>query len=155
MANDSSTRRITEALGAVWLAFRRLEEEGELTSHERDVLAHLPSDGSVSLRELAEHLAIGLSTASVLMKRLESRGLVVRKRDPDDERRLALTLTPEGKAALDRASDLDRDRLTAALRQLGPARTPELIDTLEHLAAIGAKSRATAYGDETHRRPIK
>lgn len=154
MPKDLSTRRFADSLAEVWLAFRRLEEEGELTSHERDVLAHIPSEGSVSLRQLAEHLAIGLSTASVLMKRLEARGLVVRRRDPTDERRLALTLSPDGRAALDRASDLDVHRLAKALRQLGEARTNELTEALEQVAAIGRTSRPRANGEQPHRRPI-
>ena len=155
MSKHLSTRRFADALAGVWLAFRRLENEGELTSHERDVLAHVPPEGSVSLRELAEHLAMGLSTASVLMKRLEARGLVVRRRDPTDERRLALTLTSDGRAALDRASDLDAGRLAKALRQLGEARTRELIESLEQLAAIGQRSRPRREGEEPHRRSIK
>lgn len=151
---DLSTRRFADSLAGVWLAFRRLEDEGELTSHERDVLAHVPAEGSLSLRQLAEHLAIGLSTASVLMKRLERRGLVARRRDPADERRLALTLTVDGRAALDRASDLDIDRLAKALRQLGEVRTHELIEALEQVAAIGRTSRPRIEGEQPHRRSI-
>jgi DNA-binding MarR family transcriptional regulator len=51
-----------------------------------------------SLRNLAETLALDPGTLSPLVKRLEGAGLVRRERDPKDERLLAVTLTPAGRA---------------------------------------------------------
>lgn len=51
-----------------------------------------------SLRNLAETLALDPGTLSPLVKRLEAAGLVRRERDPQDERLLAVTLTPAGRA---------------------------------------------------------
>jgi DNA-binding MarR family transcriptional regulator len=50
-----------------------------------------------SLRDLAETLALDPGTLSPLVKRLEAAGLVRRARDPQDERLLAVTLTPAGR----------------------------------------------------------
>jgi DNA-binding MarR family transcriptional regulator len=51
-----------------------------------------------SLRNLADTLALDPGTLSPLVKRLEAAGLVRRERDPSDERLLAVTLTPAGRA---------------------------------------------------------
>ncbi len=51
-----------------------------------------------SLRNLAETLALDPGTLSPLVKRLAAAGLVRRERDPQDERLLAVTLTPAGRA---------------------------------------------------------
>lgn len=51
-----------------------------------------------SLRDLAETLALDPGTLSPLVKRLEAAGLIRRERDARDERLLAVTLTPAGRA---------------------------------------------------------
>jgi DNA-binding MarR family transcriptional regulator len=51
-----------------------------------------------SLRDLADTLALDPGTLSPLVKRLEAAALVRRERDPQDERLLAVTLTPAGRA---------------------------------------------------------
>lgn len=51
-----------------------------------------------SLRDLAETLALDPGTLSPLVKRLEAAGLIRRARDTRDERLLAVTLTPAGRA---------------------------------------------------------
>jgi DNA-binding MarR family transcriptional regulator len=50
-----------------------------------------------SLRDLADTLALDPGTLSPLVKRLEAAGLVRRERAPQDERLLAVTLTPAGR----------------------------------------------------------
>jgi DNA-binding MarR family transcriptional regulator len=84
-----------------------------------------------SLRELARALAIHQSTASNLVGRLESLGLLARNRLRDDQRSVELTLTAEGKRALARAPrpligvlqqallDLPENRLDALQEHLG------------------------------------
>jgi MarR family transcriptional regulator, organic hydroperoxide resistance regulator len=49
-----------------------------------------------TLRDLAATLRLEPATLSPLVKRLEQAGLVERRRDPADERALALSLTPDG-----------------------------------------------------------
>ena len=51
-----------------------------------------------SLRDLSHTLALDPGTLSPLVKRLEAAGLIRRERDPGDERLLAVTLTPAGRA---------------------------------------------------------
>ena len=48
--------------------------------------------------ELADRLSLEPATLSPLLKRLEAGGLVARRREPDDERAVAVTLTPAGRA---------------------------------------------------------
>jgi DNA-binding Lrp family transcriptional regulator len=50
-----------------------------------------------SLGELATALAMDPATASPLVKRLESDGLIERQRSAADERRLDIALTPKGR----------------------------------------------------------
>ena len=84
-----------------------------------------------SLRDLSETLALDPGTLSPLVKRLEAAGLLRRERVPSDERLLAVTLTPAGRALRRRAqrvpgqiiaklglSVADLERLNVVLRDL-------------------------------------
>jgi hypothetical protein len=87
----SDPERFEELYRRIWAVLNRPASAG-LSHHQRQVLHHLTAE-PVALSWLASHLGLPSSTTSVLVKRLASRGLVSRARDPGDERRLAITLT--------------------------------------------------------------
>ncbi|MBS0447151.1 MAG: MarR family transcriptional regulator [Proteobacteria bacterium] len=60
----------------------------------------------VSVGELGERLFLDSGTLTPLLKRLEAAGLVQRTRDPDDERRVVVSLSPAGRALQKRARDI-------------------------------------------------
>ncbi len=62
------------------------------------VLAVLWEQDSQTIGALADRLTLESSTITPLVKRLEAAGLVVRKRDPQDERKVHVTLTAQGRA---------------------------------------------------------
>ena len=83
-------RRLLGPLG------RRIELSTVRVLHAVDQAAAPPSIGTV-----AATLAIDPSTASRLVDQRVTEGLLSRSPDPDDRRRLVLTLTPAGRALLD------------------------------------------------------
>ena len=58
---------------------------------------------SVTAKELGEILFLDSGTLTPLLKKLEAKGLLSRKRSETDERSLVLTITDEGRALKDRA----------------------------------------------------
>jgi MarR family transcriptional regulator, organic hydroperoxide resistance regulator len=64
------------------------------------------ADGPVSMGDLGARLHLDSGTLSPLIKRLTHLGFVERRRDPADERRVHITLTPEGAALRQRAADV-------------------------------------------------
>ncbi len=74
----------------------RLHSAGTFTEPQFRVMAHLFREGKKCLSGLADHLGVSLPTISKLTQGLEARGLVSRERDPEDRRRVLLTLTEEG-----------------------------------------------------------
>ncbi len=60
----------------------------------------------LSVGEIGERLHLDSGTLTPLLKRLEEAGLVSRDRDPDDERRVAVSLTREGRALRRKAEDV-------------------------------------------------
>jgi DNA-binding MarR family transcriptional regulator len=136
--NSSANERFQDAFRQVWLNLRR-GDDPDLSEHERQLLHHIPAAApGVTLGEVADHLALPRSSASVLVKDLARRGFVRRARDRTDERRLALRLTAEGARRVAADSVLDPARLDAALATLSAAERDALVRALERLAEAGA-----------------
>ena len=62
----------------------------------------------LTVSALGDRLRLDSGTLTPLLKRLEAGGHVHRRRDPDDERRVLVELTPAGAALRDRAVDVPR-----------------------------------------------
>ncbi|WP_067499866.1 MarR family winged helix-turn-helix transcriptional regulator [Actinoplanes sp. TFC3] len=68
----------------------------------------------ISVRELGTILQLDSGTLSPLLKRLETQGLITRRRGTDDERVVWITATPQGSALQAQVADLPQ-RLACAL----------------------------------------
>jgi DNA-binding MarR family transcriptional regulator len=148
--NSSVNERFQDAYARVWLHLRR-GDDPDLSEHERQLLHHIPARApGVTLGEVADHLALPRSSASVLVKDLARRGFVRRARDRRDERRLALVLTAEGARRVAADTVLDPQRLDDALGVLGEAERAGLLAALERLAE--AASAAPPAGRPARRR---
>jgi DNA-binding MarR family transcriptional regulator len=90
------------------------------------------------MRELARRLHVDASNLTGLVDRLEERGLVERRPDPDDRRVKQLTVTPDG-------AEL-RDALNAGLMADPPlfaGLSPQQRRDLRHLLRLAAGTTAT------------
>jgi DNA-binding MarR family transcriptional regulator len=140
--NSSVNERFQDAYARLWLQLRR-GDDPDLSEHERRLLHHIPARApGVTLGDVAEHLALPRSSASVLVKDLARRGFVRRARDRRDERRLALVLTAEGARRVAADTVLDPQRLDAALAALEDAERAALLTGLERLAEAAAAAPA-------------
>ncbi|GGH34639.1 MarR family winged helix-turn-helix transcriptional regulator [Microbacterium album] len=83
--------------------YRPVLEPLGLTHPQYLVMLALWENAPRTLGDLAEELAFDPATASPLVKRLEAQGLVRRARRTDDERRLDIDLTEEGRELRERA----------------------------------------------------
>ena len=93
------------------------------------------TDGA-SVRELGARLSLDSGTLTPLLKRLESRGLLRRDRDPADERRVLVSLTEAGRtlgvqAARIPPKVLEASGLSAAEARAERARLVALRDRLQ------------------------
>jgi MarR family transcriptional regulator, organic hydroperoxide resistance regulator len=77
--------------------YRPLLEPMGLTHPQYLVMLALWEAEPLRVSELAERLSLEPATLSPLLKRLEAGGLVTRRRDPADERAVAVSLTPVGR----------------------------------------------------------
>ena len=82
-----------------------LDELG-LTYTQYIAMMVLWEERQVSVRELGERLYLDSGTLTPLLKKLEAKGYVERRRCAEDERKLQVTLTDAGLALRDRAIEV-------------------------------------------------
>lgn len=75
----------------------------ELTYPQYLVFLVLWEKDDITVKTLGERLFLDSGTITPLIKRLEARGLVSRRRDEEDERQVRIRLTEDGQALRERA----------------------------------------------------
>ncbi|MGI6205701.1 MAG: MarR family winged helix-turn-helix transcriptional regulator [Anaerovoracaceae bacterium] len=90
---------------------------GRRPAQER-VLHILKHHGSCSQKEIMEKLHLSQGTVSEMIIKLENRGLVEKKRDPEDGRRYLLSLTEKGAEQESRLHERNVNEDAAALECL-------------------------------------
>ncbi|MBD0415371.1 MarR family winged helix-turn-helix transcriptional regulator [Oryzicola mucosus] len=75
----------------------------DLTYPQYLVFIVLWEQDDITVKALGDRLFLDSGTITPLIKRLEARGLVTRRRDEDDERQVRIRLTPEGRALREKA----------------------------------------------------
>lgn len=83
--------------------YKPLLEKLSLTYPQYLVMLVLWEQDGVTVSELGERLFLDSGTLTPLLKRLEAQGQIARLRDVQDERRVRITLTAEGRALRDQA----------------------------------------------------
>lgn len=118
---------------AATAVYRPMLDELGLTYPQYLVMLVLWEDQPRSVRELGEELGLDSGTLSPLLKRLESLGLVERRRSSEDERRVEVFLTDSGTALSAKSSAIPRRLADAA--GLSAAELDQLRETLGRLTA--------------------
>ena len=122
--------RVTE------LNARKLAHESELTTSQLLVLQHVSQRGSALPSEVARAVALKQATVTVVVNKLEDTGLVTRKRDTDDRRRVWIELTDAGRAALENSPDLLQHRFVKGFEGLEGWEQSMIIAALERVSAL-------------------
>lgn len=108
-------------------------EEMDINFPQLRILFRIRAQPGVDLRTLAEQTGISASAASQQVDRLVERGLLLRRDDPEDRRRLSLELTERGQQATGEISRASHSYLEAILSCLS---TDELADLHRVLGRI-------------------
>lgn len=81
-------------------------DEINLTYTQYITMMVLWEQGSINVKTLGEYLFLDSGTLTPLLKALEKKGYVTRKRSKEDERNLIVTLTTDGAELRDRAVEI-------------------------------------------------
>ena len=135
-----SVRRLVRTLR---VSDRAAQQAAGVSAAQLFVLSELGKTPNMSLRELAERTYTDQSSVSAVVTRLVATELVSRERAEDDGRRLVLTLTRAGRAALKKAPSVAQARILEALSALPENERRQFEETFDKiLDAIGADQHA-------------
>ena len=106
MAVDTQTEDVARALllclGLLRRRLRRVPAAGALTFPETAALGRLDRGGPAAAADLARQEQISPQSMGATLSELEARGLVTRQPDPDDGRRILLSISATGRRELNR-----------------------------------------------------
>lgn len=119
----------------------RLDALG-LTYPQYLVMIVLWEGDDITVNTLGSRLFLDSGTITPLIKRLEARGLVRRRRDEDDERQVRILLTPEGRALREKAMSVPLSVATGTglTRETADRLRAELLDLRDRLDASASDS---------------
>jgi DNA-binding MarR family transcriptional regulator len=114
------------SVGLVRRSLRQRAVASDLSFPETAALARLDRGGPATSAELARQEQISPQSMGATLSALQDRGLIARSADPDDGRRVVLTMTESGRQAL-------QDRRRARVEQLARGLTGFTPAELEQL----------------------
>lgn len=114
---------------------KRMQASLGVTGSQRLVVRIVGKFPGIAAGRLAELLHLHPSTLTGVLKRLEERGLIRRRSDPDDARRCLLELTRDGRRV---NGTLDGSVEAGVRRALRRLTTPQLLAARQALALLAA-----------------
>jgi DNA-binding MarR family transcriptional regulator len=131
--------------------------EHGLTGPQVTVMAQLVTKGPLTLTDLSRSLSMSHSTASGIVDRLETRGLVRRTADTADRRRTAIAVTDGVRRYVRELEEGPAGKLVKVLRTATPVQRAVIRRGLtllcELLGASGTRRPKGRRGAEASRRP--
>lgn len=128
-----SLRRIVKALHEY---STRVEQEFGLTGPQLWALWELKRGAGQSLKTLSSRMHLDPSTVTGVVDRLQRKGLLQRVTDPQDRRRVVLTLTEAGAHLLQGAPHPAQGQLLHALHAMEAAEVQQLNQMLKRVASL-------------------
>jgi DNA-binding MarR family transcriptional regulator len=141
-ATPPTTLDVEEMAGSLRLSIARLarllrqQDQSGMAPALATALASIGRDGPITLSRLAALEQVTPPTITKLVDKLESRGFIERRIDPNDRRVCRVVITAAGSAQLDAIRERRTEWLSAQLRSLPSddlARLHDVIEVLDHL----------------------
>jgi len=145
-------RRVVRTLR---VSARAAERRFGISGAQLFVLEKLAEARARAVDELAERTLTDQSSVSLVVSRLEERGLVARRQSKEDARRVEITLTPAGRALARRAPEPGQARLITGLRRLRATELRSLargLSALLHALDIAGGPAGMFFEDQSLRR---
>ncbi|WP_328457276.1 MULTISPECIES: MarR family winged helix-turn-helix transcriptional regulator [unclassified Amycolatopsis] len=132
---------VVQAADAVFFAMRKArsagaDRDGGLSLPQVTMLEPLATEPELPVGRLAAAADVSIPTATRMLQQLEGAGVVVRRRSPQDERKVLVALTADGGERLKRLLARRRERQAAAFAVFTPAERKQLAFLLRKLVPV-------------------
>lgn len=112
----------------------------ELTPPQGAVLGILNQEGECPITELSQKLHVTKGSLSSLCKRMETQGLVRRRRSKEDERFVYISMTPKSREIFERFEGLRKQFYASRLDNVDEKSGEEIIQGLRRLESYAART---------------
>lgn len=136
MRSTDALVAIRKILRAAEFSSRDLARQSGLTPSQVVVLQIIAREGEAGAGAISDAARLSQATVTALLDKLEARRLVLRRREPDDRRRVTAELTPDGRAMLANLPDLLNDRFVQGFNRLADWEQASVIAALERVATL-------------------
>ena len=129
----STIRQISRAIG---LRSRQLAKTVGLTVPQLIVLKEVTESGESAIGHVAEHVSLSQATVTTIVDRLELRGLLLRRRDSTDRRKVLIAATESGKAIVASNPTILQEEFTQAFAKLESWEQTQILSSLQRVSAM-------------------
>jgi DNA-binding MarR family transcriptional regulator len=127
---------LRQILRATEISSRALAKQCELTPSQLILMQIITNVADATPSYLAKEVSLSQATVTALIDKLEKRGLVCRRRDDVDKRRVYVDLTEKGVATLRDAPDSLQQRFERGFGKLESWEQSLLVAALERTVAL-------------------
>jgi DNA-binding MarR family transcriptional regulator len=122
---------------------RSMRESGSEISPQQHRILTMLTRKPRTLSEIARIQGVRPATATTMVTTLEHRGFVRRDADPDDRRRVVVSMTEVGHTAFDAAQEVAERALAELLAPLGPEELASLAKGSDAVRRLGSSESTT------------
>ncbi len=133
---DSIPLKLLKAREVTMAFFRPVLQEIPLTEQQWRVIRALDEYEELESKQLADLCCILSPSLTGIISRLEQQGYIQRRRSPEDQRRVLISLTEEAKEMFARISPTLQETYQEITRQFSPESMEELDKLLNKLCQI-------------------
>ena len=126
-------RQISRAIG---LRSRQLVKTVGLTVPQLLILKEVTENGESAIGHVADQVSLSQATVTTIVDRLELQGLVVRRRDTVDRRKVLIAATEAGQTIVARNPAILQEEFTEAFSKLENWEQTQILSSLQHVAAM-------------------
>ena len=141
MATDQQFEDFVTATHDLYAAMRRnraqlARDTGGLSLSQLALLDAVATDGPLPVGEIATQAGVSGPNATRMLKQLEQSGVVTRTRSPEDERKVVVALTPEGRTLYTQNRKALRASQQAHWSTLTPTQRTQFVKVLQQMAVM-------------------
>ena len=132
--HDQVLVSLRKIIRAIDLHSKRLERESGLTGPQLLLMQCIYINGEITAGVIAREISLSQATVTTIIDRLESKGLLKRERNQEDKRKVMISLTDEGKVALEKAPTLMQESFISRFDHLEEREQNLILSSLQRVA---------------------
>jgi len=139
---ESLPLKLLKAREATMNFFRPVLQEISLTEQQWRIIRVLAQHGELESKQLADLCCILSPSLTGIINRLEQQDYIQRRRSPEDQRRVLLSLTGKAQAMFERVTPLLEERYREITEQFTQENLDQLSQLLNKLSQIKPEIKA-------------